>query len=78
MNELTEGLTEQNGEQSDEQFAPDIINHLFESQTGAGGMDLIALNIQRGRDHGLPGIYLFPYICKRKVNFQLNKYHNQI
>ena len=70
MNDLTEGLTEQNGEQSDEQFAPDIINHLFESQTGAGGMDLIALNIQRGRDHGLPGIYLFPYICKRKVNFQ--------
>ena len=55
MNDLTEGLTEQNGEQIDDKFAPDILNHLFESETGAGGMDLIALNIQRGRDHGLPG-----------------------
>jgi len=64
MNDLTEGLTEQNGEQSDEQFAPDIINHLFESQTGAGGMDLIALNIQRGRDHGLPGYNAYREICQ--------------
>ena len=55
MNDLTEGLTEQHGEESDNQFAPDIINHLFESKSGSGGMDLIALNIQRGRDHGLPG-----------------------
>ena len=55
MNDLTEGLTEQNGEEIDDKFAPDILNHLFESEIGAGGMDLIALNIQRGRDHGLPG-----------------------
>ena len=55
MNDLTEGLTEQNAEQSDDKFAPDILNHLFESEAGTGGMDLIALNIQRGRDHGLPG-----------------------
>ena len=63
MNDLTEGLTEQNGEQIDDKFAPDILNHLFESEIGAGGMDLIALNIQRGRDHGVPGYNSYREIC---------------
>jgi peroxidase len=52
----TEGLTTQPQEQADNQFTNDIIDHLFESKKGFGGMDLVALDIQRGRDHGLPGI----------------------
>jgi len=39
----------------DSNFVPEIRDHLFETALNTNGMDLIALNIQRGRDHGLPG-----------------------
>lgn len=39
-----------------------IIDHLFENRTG-GAMDLAALNIQRSRDHGLPGYAAYRKVC---------------
>ena len=62
LDDLVRGLTSQHGSQWDKKFSEDIINHLFESKKGVGGLDLVALNIQRGRDHGLPG-----YNAYRKV-----------
>ena len=55
LDELVSGLATQEGNLWDNSFVPDIRDHLFESSPGAGGLDLVALNIQRGRDHGVKG-----------------------
>ena len=55
MNDLVRGLTSQDGEEWDNIFSEDIVNHLLETSPGEGGKDLVATNIQRGRDHGISG-----------------------
>ena len=70
---LVEGMTIQKGEAWDNTFADDIINHLFEMKGNekATAMDLVALNIQRGRDHGVPGYNSYRDACglKRATEF---------
>ena len=50
---LLRGLAGQLAQDVDAYVVDDVRNFLF-GQPGAGGFDLVSLNIQRGRDHGLP------------------------
>lgn len=51
---LLRGLASQECQKIDPFVVDDVRNFLF-GQPGSGGFDLASLNIQRGRDHGLPG-----------------------
>ncbi|MCA8942451.1 MAG: hypothetical protein KDB80_07795 [Planctomycetes bacterium] len=50
---LLRGLTRQVAQEIDTEVVDDVRNFLF-GPPGSGGFDLASLNIQRGRDHGLP------------------------
>merc|ERR1711868_349705 len=65
------GMAEQGSQLWDNSFVKDLRDHLFESRPGRGGLDLVAVNIQRGRDHGLPGYNKYKEICtgERAKNF---------
>lgn len=53
IDSLLKGLASQQMQEVDVHVIDDVRNFLF-GPPGAGGLDLASLNIQRGRDHGLP------------------------
>ena len=57
---LLRGLLQRPARSVDEFLNDVLTNHLFQTNTSQG-MDLAALNIQRGRDHGLP-----PYLTWKR------------
>jgi hypothetical protein len=53
IDDLLRGAAQQVSQEVDVKLVDDVRSFLF-GPPGAGGLDLAALNIQRGRDHGLP------------------------
>lgn len=53
IDSLLKGASSQLAQELDNHIVDDVRNFLF-GPPGAGGFDLASLNIQRGRDHGLP------------------------
>jgi len=67
IEDTVRGMTQDIAPALDSSFVDDLINHLFEeSEEANGGLDLTALNIQRGREHGIPGYNEYRDQCASK------------
>ena len=64
VEELIRGLLTTPLGEVDRFFTKEITNHLFEEpKKRFSGMDLVAFNIQRGREHGIPGYNVYREVC---------------
>ncbi|XP_063825039.1 heme peroxidase 2 [Ostrinia nubilalis] len=73
VDELMRGLSSTPMETLDQFITGEVTNHLFEDRRiPFSGIDLIALNIQRGRDHGMPSYNNYRALCnlKRAATFE--------
>lgn len=61
VDRLLLGLINQPAQRRDEHISEELTNHLFQTPGFPFGMDLASINIQRGRDHGIP-----PYVNWRQ------------
>lgn len=60
---LINGITSQASQDQDNFFTKQVTNHMFQPPNADFGLDLFALNIQRGRDHGIPGYNKWREAC---------------
>jgi len=68
MDAFVRGLAGQRAAPCDRFFADEVSSHLFAKNAPTGlGTDLASLNIQRGRDHGLPGYNAWRESCNLPV-----------
>ncbi|XP_022651813.1 peroxidase-like isoform X2 [Varroa destructor] len=57
------GMVNQQANRVDHEVTTEVTNHLFEKHGDGFGMDLVALNLQRGRETGVPGYNDFREYC---------------
>ncbi|XP_066268393.1 peroxidasin homolog [Branchiostoma lanceolatum] len=60
---IVRGLASTPHEKYDRFIVSGLTKNLFADPAGSLGLDLAALNIQRGRDHGLPGYNAWRVLC---------------
>ncbi|XP_037073971.1 chorion peroxidase-like [Pollicipes pollicipes] len=63
VDQYTMGLINQLAQAMDDAVTQEVTNHLFQMPEHRFGMDLAAINMQRGREHGLPSYNGFREFC---------------
>ncbi|XP_065073904.1 uncharacterized protein LOC135697958 isoform X1 [Ochlerotatus camptorhynchus] len=67
IDEISRGLVATPMETLDQFITGEVTNHLFEDRRiPFSGVDLIALNVQRARDHGIPSYNNYRALCNLK------------
>lgn len=67
IDEISRGLVSTPMETLDQFITGEVTNHLFEDRRiPFSGIDLIALNVQRARDHGIPSYNNYRALCNLK------------
>ncbi|CAD7078943.1 unnamed protein product [Hermetia illucens] len=67
MDEISRGLVATPMESLDQFITGEVTNHLFEdTRIPFSGIDLVALNVQRARDHGIPSYNNYRALCNLK------------
>jgi peroxidase len=67
LDEIMRGLVSTPMETLDQFVTGEVTNHLFEDvKIPFSGIDLVALNVQRGRDHGMPSYNNYRALCNLK------------
>ena len=64
VNKILLGLVNQPCQKRDEAITDELTQHLFQSSGFLFGIDLAAVNIQRGRDHGIPPFVQWREPCR--------------
>jgi len=72
------GLAAQPSQKYDNIVSEEVTNHLFQAKDKKFGMDLVALNLQRGRDHGIPGYNAFRELCGLKKTKSFDEFSDVI
>ncbi|XP_060857239.1 peroxidase-like isoform X2 [Metopolophium dirhodum] len=68
MDQLVRGLSTQNTQKIDMLFTKTLTNHLYSVYPNHPfGMDIVSLDIQRTRDHGIPSYTEFRKYCRLKA-----------
>nr|KAG5714265.1 hypothetical protein BaRGS_018482 [Batillaria attramentaria] len=65
LDSLLSGIVSRTAERADRWYSEGMTDHLFERSAGEFmGTDIASLNIQRGRDHGLPAYNKWRELCE--------------
>lgn len=71
LDQIMRGLVGRSAQRFDPFCHSDLRNNLYRSKDETSGSDLPAMNIQRGRDHALPGYVHYVKLCFEDVSEQI-------